>query len=55
MDEEDQRPVRADARFAEDARALGFELGFGGVDVGHFEADMVLPAERVLLQELHDR
>src|SRR5260221_2127838 len=51
VDEEDERPVRADARLAEDAGALGLELGLGGVDVGHLEADMVLPAERVLLEE----
>src|SRR5262249_48280231 len=31
-----------------------FKLGLGRVDLGHFEADMVLAAERVLLEELHD-
>src|SRR5438045_208268 len=55
VDEEDERPMRADARLAEHPRTLGFELGLGGVDVGHLEADMVLPAERVLLEESHDR
>src|SRR4029079_14615649 len=55
VDEEDERAVRADARLSEDARALGFELGFRGVDVGNLEADMVLPAQRVLLEEFHDR
>ena len=55
MDEEHRRAVRADARLAEHARALGFELGLGGVDVGHLEADVVLAAERVLLEELRDR
>ena len=50
-----ERPVRADARLAEDARALGLELGLGGVDVGHLEADVMLAAERVLLEELRDR
>ena len=52
VDEEHQRAVRADAGLAEHARALGLELGLGGVDLGHFEADMMLPAERVLLEEL---
>ena len=33
---------------------LRLELGLGGVDVGDFEADVMLPAERVLLEELHD-
>jgi hypothetical protein len=54
VDEEDERPVRADAWFAQDARALGFELGLGGVNVGDLEADVVLAAERVLLEELRD-
>src|SRR3954454_8804831 len=52
---EDERAVRADARLAEHARALRLELGPGGLDVGHLEADMMLPAEGVLLEELHDR
>ena len=34
---------------------LAFELGLGRVDVGHLEADVVLTAERVLLEEFHDR
>src|ERR1044072_2619699 len=55
MDEEDERAMRADARLAEDARALSLEFGLGGVDLGHLEADVMLPAERVLLEELHDR
>src|SRR3954452_22528758 len=52
---EDERAVRADARLAEHARALRLELGPGGLDVGHLEADMMLPAEGVLLEEFHDR
>ena len=36
-------------------RALGLELGLGGVDVGHLEADMMLPAGRVLGEEPRDR
>src|SRR6476659_10385333 len=55
VDEEDQRPMGADARLTEHAGALGLELGLGGVDVGHLEADMVLAAERIALEELHDR
>ena len=47
--------MRADARLAEHARALALELGLGRVDVGHLEADMMLPAARVLLEELRDR
>src|SRR6185369_14243986 len=55
VDEEDERPVRADARLAEDASAFGLEFGLGRVDLGHLEADVMLPAERVLLEELHNR
>ena len=39
----------------EDARALALEMGARGGDVGDFEADMVLAAARVLLEELDDR
>src|SRR6185312_15309154 len=52
--EEYRRPVRADARLAEHARALGLELGLGGVDVRHLEADMMLAAERILFDEFGD-
>ena len=52
--EEDERTVRADARFAEDAGALGLELGLGSVDVRHLEADVMLAAERILFEELPD-
>ena len=55
VDEEHGRAVRADAGFAEDACAFGLELGLGGVDVGDLEADVVLAAERVLVEELRDR
>src|SRR3954463_13140104 len=54
VDEEDQSPMSADTWLAEDACTLGFELGFRGVDFGHFEADMVLTAERVLLEEFRN-
>jgi hypothetical protein len=46
--------VGADSRLAEDARAPGFELGLGRVDFGNLEADMMLPALRVLLEEPRD-
>ena len=52
VDEEDQSAMRADARFAEDAGALGFEFGPGGVDLRDLEADVMLSSERVLLEEL---
>ena len=55
VDEEDGGAVGADARFTEDARALGFELGLGGVDVGDLEADVVLAALRVLVEKPRDR
>src|SRR6185503_925264 len=55
VDEEDERPVRADARLAEDPRAFLLELGLRRVDVGDLEADMMLPAQRVLLEEIRDR
>src|SRR6478672_7416377 len=55
MDKEDERAMRADAWFTEDAGALGFELGLGGVDVGDLEADVMLAAKRILLEEFHDR
>src|SRR3546814_13233929 len=50
-DLEDRRAVRADARGAENALAHGFELRARLGNIGHFETDMVLPAERVLLEE----
>ncbi len=40
--------------FAEHGRALGFQLGLGGVDVGYLEADMVLAAGGVLREEPGD-
>src|SRR3546814_3450668 len=55
MDEDDRRSVRADAGFAQHLCALCLHLGLGGVNIGHFEADVVLSARRVLLEELHDR
>src|SRR5688572_26917738 len=55
MDEEYERAMRADARLAEHPRALGLELGLGGTDVRHLEADVVLAAERLALQEFDDR
>ena len=55
MDEENQRAVRADAGGAEDALAERLELGAGLGDVGHFEAQVMLPAERVLGEEACER
>ena len=55
VDEEDEGAVRADARLAQHPRAFLFELHLGGVDVGDFKADVMLPAERILLEELYDR
>src|SRR3546814_1929474 len=49
--EEDQRPMRPDPRLAEHALAHRLELGLGGVNVGDFVTQMMLPARRVLLQE----
>jgi hypothetical protein len=54
VDEEDEGAVGADARFAEDACAFGFELGLGRMDVGDFEADVMLAAERVPFEEAPD-
>ena len=47
--------MRPDPRLAEHALALGLELGLGRMDIGHLEADMMLPARRVLLKECRDR
>src|SRR3546814_20992397 len=42
-------------RRAEHPRALRVQIGDRGGDVGHLEAEMVLPARRVLLQECRNR
>src|SRR3546814_6638949 len=55
MHEDDGRAVRADARLAQHLGALRLHLGLGGVDVRHLEADMMLPAARVLRQEAVQR
>src|SRR5690348_6962570 len=39
VDEEDQRPMRADARLAEHLAALSFEPCLGRVNVGYFVAE----------------
>ena len=46
--------MRADARRAEHFFAHRLELGFGYVDVGDLETDVMLPAERVLGKEAMD-
>ena len=48
MDEENQRAVRAESRLAEHCAALGLKPCLGFVDVGHFIAEMVLPARRAV-------
>src|SRR5689334_6116567 len=55
MDEEDGSAVRSDPRFAKNARSPRFEFGFGSVDFRYLEADVMLSAQRVLLQEFCDR
>ena len=55
MDEENGSAVCADAGRAEDAFAHGFELGARDFDVGHLEADMMLPTRRVLGKKAIDR
>ncbi len=42
MEEEYQRPMRANAGLAQHALAHGLKLGLGGVDIGHFIAHMML-------------
>src|SRR3546814_7609070 len=41
--------------WSSDVCSSDLHLGLGGVNIGHFEADVVLSARRVLLEELHDR
>jgi len=55
MHEEDRRPVRPDPRLAEHAAALPFEPRPGRVNLGHLEAQVVLPAERIAREEAGDR
>src|SRR5688572_27171332 len=55
MDEKYRRAVGADARLAQHPRALRLELGLRRLDVGHFEADMVLAAHWIALEEFDDR
>ena len=55
VNKEDQCPVSTDARIAENPRTLGFEFGFGSMDIGHFEAQVMLSAERIFLEESGDR
>src|SRR6185369_1340859 len=43
------------AGLAKDAGTLGFELGLRGLDIRDLEADVVLAAQWVFLEELHDR
>ena len=54
VDEEDQRAVRADAGLAQHALAHRFEFGLGGVNIGHFVAQMMLPTGWVLVEERGD-
>jgi len=51
MQEEDQGAMRADTRLAQHLDALGLEIGLGGLDIRNLEADMVLPAQRVLREK----
>ena len=51
MNKENQSAVRANARFPQHALAHGFKFRLSGVNIGHFKANMVLAALRVLLQE----
>ena len=54
MHKEYQRPVRTNARLAQHAFAHGLKLGFGGVDIGHFVTQMMLPTLGVLFKERRD-
>lgn len=54
MHEKNQCAMRANPRLAQNAFAQALELGLGGVDVGHFVTDMMLPTRRVLLKERRD-
>jgi hypothetical protein len=55
VEEEDRRSMSTDARFAKDTRTFSFEVRLGGMDVGNFEADVMLTAERILFEELENR
>src|SRR5689334_4997678 len=55
MEEEDRRAVGADPGGAENTDAFAFEPGPRRRDVRYLEADMVLPARRILLEEIDDR
>ena len=50
VDENDQRAMRAHARLAQNTLALSFKPRLGGVNIGHFKSNMVLPTQRVALQ-----
>ena len=54
VDEENQRAVGTNAGLAENALAEAFEPGLGHVNIGHFVTDVVLAAQRVLLEPLAD-
>src|SRR5688500_2600019 len=53
--EEDRGAVRADPRWTEDSRTLALEMRARRRDVGDLEADMMLTAGRILLEEPGDR
>src|SRR5262245_57232862 len=55
MEEEDRRTMCANARRPEDANALFAIEDTRSLDIGHFEAQMVLPAFGIPLEELKDR
>ena len=55
MDKNHERAVRANTGLAQNFGALFLHVCFGLVDIRHLETDMVLPALRVLLDELLDR
>ena len=52
VEEDDGRAMRADARLAQQRGTLGLKFGDGGGHVGDLETEMMLPARRVLLQEI---
>ena len=55
MDEENQRPMRANAGFAQHALTQRLKLSLRDMNIGHFVTDMMLPAGRVLVEEALDR
>ena len=55
MDEKDRRAVRADARRAKNTLAEALKFLACRSDIGHFKADVMLPAQRVLLEKVFDR